>query len=52
LRPAAAFWAFVPPWLLEVLRLPLPELLPPLLEASGVLAIFAARSLLFPLEPL
>ena len=40
----------VPPWLESVLRLPEPDALPPLLDASGVLAIFAARSLLIPLS--
>src|SRR5689334_2276739 len=48
LRPAAAFWALVPPWLLVSRRLPEPDALPPLLEALGSLAIRAARSLLMP----
>ena len=48
LRPAAAFWAFVPPWLELLLRLPLPEALPPLLDESGSLAMRAARCLLMP----
>src|SRR4029453_13852276 len=48
LRPAAAFWALVPPWLLVSRFFPEPEALPPLLDASGVLAILAARSLLMP----
>jgi hypothetical protein len=44
LRPAAFFWAFVPPWL-ESLRLDFEcEFFPPLLDASGEFAIFAARS--------
>jgi len=49
LRPAAAFWARFPPLPLPLLRRlwllppPLPERLPPLLDASGVLAIAAAR---------
>jgi hypothetical protein len=45
LRPAAFFWAVVPPWR-EVLRdeEPEPDFLPPRLEAPGELAIFAARS--------
>src|SRR5438045_2391788 len=48
LRPAAAFWALVPPWLESVLRLPLPDALPPLLDEFGSLAIRAARDLLMP----
>jgi hypothetical protein len=40
LRPAAFFCAVVPPWLALP---PEPDFLPPLLEAPGVLAIFAAR---------
>lgn len=50
LRPAACFWALLPPLPLPELfelRL-LPELLPPFLEASGVFAIAAARDLLMP----
>ena len=41
LRPAAAFWALVPPWLESVLRFLLPHALPPFSDASDVLAIFA-----------
>ncbi len=48
LRPAAAFCAFVPPWLEALRFLPLPDALPPLLEASGEFAIRAARHLLIP----
>ena len=50
LRPAAFFWAVLPPLplpLLLRLRL-LPELLPPFFDASDVLAIAAARDLLMP----
>lgn len=45
LRPAAFFWAVVPPWL-ELLRDDdeEPDFLPPRLDAPGELAIFAARS--------
>src|SRR5436309_10700571 len=44
LRPAAFFWAVVPPWL-ALLRLePEWDFLPPRLEAPGEFAIFAARS--------
>jgi hypothetical protein len=45
LRPAAFFWAVVPPW---AALDPEPELFPPLLDAPGELAIFAARSLDMP----
>jgi hypothetical protein len=48
LRPAAAFCAFVPPWLESERFLPLPDALPPLLDASGVFAMRAARDLLMP----
>jgi hypothetical protein len=54
LRPALCFCARLPPLpepLLLLLRLlppPLPDFLPPLLEASGVLAIAAALLLLIP----
>ena len=44
LRPAAFFWAVVPPWLVFLLRTPDPDFLPPRLEAPGEFAIFAARS--------
>ena len=47
-RPAAAFWALVPPWLVERRRIPLPEALPPREDDPGELAILAARSLLMP----
>jgi putative hydrolase len=43
-RPAAFFWAVVPPWDRVERRLPLPELFPPRLEAPGELAIRAARA--------
>jgi hypothetical protein len=53
LRPAPAFWGRFPPplpllRLLWLLPRPDPERLPPLLEASGVFAIAAARDLLIP----
>src|SRR5581483_498926 len=48
LRPAAAFCAFVPPWLAARRFVPLPELSPPRLEEPLLLAIRAARSLLMP----
>src|SRR4029077_13641081 len=44
LRPAAFFWAVVPPWLELLRRTPEPDALPPRLEAPGEFAIFAARS--------
>jgi hypothetical protein len=47
LRPAAFFWAVVPPCLAFP---PLPDALPPCLEAFGEFAILAARSLLMPLS--
>src|SRR6188474_2871903 len=50
LRPAFFFWAAVPPWLLSVFFLPLPEALPPLVDESGSLAIRAARCLDIPLS--
>jgi hypothetical protein len=44
LRPAAFFWAVVPPWE-ELLRLePEWDFLPPRLEDPGEFAILAARS--------
>src|SRR5438046_3207740 len=50
LRPAAFFWAVVPPWL-ALLRLdPEWDFLPPRLEAPGEFAIFAARSFDMPLS--
>jgi GNAT superfamily N-acetyltransferase len=51
LRPAAFFWAVVPPWL-ELLRDDdeEPDFLPPRLEAPGEFAIFAARSFDIPLS--
>jgi hypothetical protein len=45
LRPAAFFWAVVPPWLVVRLRTPEPDFLPPRLDAPGEFAILAARSL-------
>src|SRR6186997_2359084 len=48
LRPAAAFCAFVPPWLDALRRLPEPDDLPPRLEEPSELAMRAARSLLIP----
>ena len=48
MRPAAFFWAVVPPWLVFRLRTPDPDFLPPRLEAPGEFAIFAARSLDIP----
>jgi hypothetical protein len=48
LRPAAAFCAFVPPWLVLLRRFPEPEALPPLLDEFGSLAMRAARDLLMP----
>src|SRR4029079_652003 len=47
LRPAFFFWAVVPPW--EPFP-PEPLFFPPRLEAPGLLAIFAARSLDMPLS--
>src|SRR6185437_11648017 len=47
LRPAAFFWAVVPPCFDE---LPEPELSPPRLDAPGELAIRAARSFDMPLS--
>jgi GNAT superfamily N-acetyltransferase len=44
LRPAAFFWAVVPPWLVSCRRVPDPDALPPRLEAPGEFAILAARS--------
>src|SRR5436309_13047139 len=46
LRPAAFFWAVVPPCdeLLRVLLLLEPDFFPPRLDAPGEFAIFAARS--------
>jgi GNAT superfamily N-acetyltransferase len=44
LRPAAFFWAVVPPWLELFRRTPEPDALPPRLDAPGEFAIFAARS--------
>jgi hypothetical protein len=45
LRPAAFFWAVVPPWRELLLELePEPDFLPPRLEAPGEFAIRAARS--------
>ena len=51
LRPAAFFWAVVPPWL-ELLRDDdeEPDFLPPRLDAPGEFAIFAARSFDIPLS--
>jgi hypothetical protein len=43
-RPAAFFWAVVPPWLVVRRRAPDPDLFPPREDAPGVLAILAARS--------
>jgi GNAT superfamily N-acetyltransferase len=50
LRPAAFFWAVVPPWLELLRRVPDPDALPPRLEAPGEFAIFAARSFDIPLS--
>ena len=47
LRPAFFFWAVVPPWELSP---PEPLFCPPCLDASGELAIFAARSFDMPLS--
>jgi hypothetical protein len=45
LRPAAFFWAVVPPWLEEERDLdPEPDFLPPRLDAPGEFEIRAARS--------
>src|SRR2546429_5695433 len=44
LRPAAFFWAVVPPWLALLRLAPEWDFLPPRLEAPGEFAIFAARS--------
>jgi hypothetical protein len=50
LRPAAFFWAVVPPCDDEERDDPEPEAFPPRLEAPGELAIFAARSFDIPLS--
>jgi hypothetical protein len=50
LRPAAFFWAVVPPWLVVRLRTPEPDFFPPRLDAPGEFAIFAARSFDMPLS--
>src|SRR5215218_8050241 len=47
LRPAALCWAVVPPCFGSP---PLPEAFPPCSDASGELAILAARCLLIPLS--
>src|SRR3982751_5095165 len=47
LRPAAFFWAVVPPWLEFP---PEPDFLPPRLEEPEEFAILAARSLDMPLS--
>jgi hypothetical protein len=47
LRPAAFFWAVVPPWLESP---PEPDAFPPRLEAPGEFAIFAARYFDIPLS--
>ena len=44
LRPAAFFWAVVPPWLEDDRDEPEPDFLPPRLDAPGEFAIRAARS--------
>ena len=44
LRPAAFFWAVVPPWLDDERDEPECDFFPPRLEAPGEFAIFAARS--------
>jgi hypothetical protein len=44
LRPAAFFWAVVPPWLAEERDEPDPDFFPPRLDAPGEFAILAARS--------
>jgi hypothetical protein len=43
LRPAAFFWAVVPPCLERDLELPPPDFFPPRLDEPGELAILAAR---------
>jgi hypothetical protein len=48
LRPAALFWAVVPPWDELLRRVPEPDDLPPRLDAPGEFAIRAARSLDIP----
>jgi hypothetical protein len=49
-RPAAFFWAVVPPWVDVDALLPELDALPPRLEAPGEFAIFAARSFDMPLS--
>jgi hypothetical protein len=49
-RPAAFFWAVVPPWLLVRRRVPDPDFFPPREDAPGELAIRAARSFDIPLS--
>jgi hypothetical protein len=43
-RPAAFFWAVVPPWDRVDRRPPLPDFFPPRLDAPGEFAMRAARS--------
>jgi len=50
LRPAAFFWAVVPPCRELLLDEPEPELLPPRLEAPDEFEILAARSFDMPLS--
>jgi hypothetical protein len=50
LRPAAFFWAVVPPWLDDEPDEPECDLFPPRLDAPGEFAIFAARSFDMPLS--
>ena len=49
-RPAAFFWAVVPPWELELRDELECDFLPPRLEEPGELAILAARSFDMPLS--
>jgi hypothetical protein len=50
LRPAAFFWAVVPPWLELLFELEEFDFFPPRLDAPGEFAIFAARSFDIPLS--
>jgi hypothetical protein len=50
LRPAAFFWAVVPPWVVVLRRVPDPDFFPPREDAPGEFAIRAARAFDIPLS--